>query len=668
MARRLWNGLCIVLFAIGIASLLLTAYLWVGDWPQQTREIVDHLRSVAENDARGPDPLVVNALGREFRSLEGTWPAVIDPYDRGALAGLAPRDVRPRAPSDLGEFSFEDGLTLEVPGDWNSQDPTLLYYQGPVWYKREFEAEPADGRRAFLYFGAANYRASVYLNGRLLGRHEGGFTPFNFEVTSALRSGANLLVVAVDNRLAPDDVPTPVTDWHNYGGLTRDVLLLDLPATFVRSYRIGLDADGERLVGHVQLDGDAPSTPVRIEIPELEVEASSMPDADGRVEISIEARPERWSPESPRLYEVVIRAGDDRVRDSVGFRTVEAVGNEIHLNGEPVFLRGISIHGEAAHGGGRIHDREQAATLLQWAVDLECNFVRLAHYTHSEWMVREADRLGLMVWSEIPVYWAVDFGNARTLARARTQLSEMIERDANRASVVLWSVANETPLGADRLGFLGELVEHVRETDDSRLVTAALLPESIASFIGFNYLPALFGFSRDRWSMPIADPLGDEIDVPALNQYFGWYYSGALGLLGPFSSHHARRVMLDNMDRIELSGPPGKPLVISEFGAGALSGNHAPEEDLEAYSEEYQALVYRRQIEMLGRQAGLAGMSPWILKDFRSPLRLYQGVQDHWNRKGLVADDGRRKLAFAVLRDHYRERRRAEAERRASSG
>ena len=181
--RTLWNVLSVGLFALGAIFLIFTVYLWFGDWPQETREIVDHLRSVARNTAQPPAPLLQNARGRERTSLDGVWQAVIDPYNRGELGGLAARAVEPSSPSDLAEFSYQNGLTLEVPGDWNTQDPRLVFYQGSVWYKRNFDWTPQSDERVFLHFGAANYHAAIYLNGLLLGEHEGGFTPFNFDIT-----------------------------------------------------------------------------------------------------------------------------------------------------------------------------------------------------------------------------------------------------------------------------------------------------------------------------------------------------------------------------------------------------------------------------------------------------------------------------------------------------
>jgi len=656
--RRLWTIASLLAFLSGVGGVALTAYLWLGDWPQRTRQIVDYYRSVGENLARPPEPLIGNVRAREVTSLGGTWQAVIDPYGRGELGGVAPRAHQPRAPSDLGEFSFEDGLTLSVPGDWNTQDPRLVFYQGIVWYKREFELPLRPDHRTFLWFGAANYRASVYLNGELVGEHEGGFTPFNYEISDRLRSGSNLLVVKVDNRKGPEDVPTALTDWHNYGGLTRDVLAVRVPRRFVRSYALHLAPEGDRILAEVEVDPPRPG-PVAIAIPELGLEARARSDESGTARFDLPARPERWEPERPRRYRVEIRAGDDVVAEDIGFRTIETAGGEILLNGQPIFLRGISIHEEAPLGEGRARSRSHAETLLGWALELGCNFVRLAHYPHNEHMVRVADERGLLVWSEVPVYWNVDFASERARERTRRQLSELIARDRNRAAVILWSIGNETPIGEDRDAFMRTIADHVRALDPTRPITAALVtsPASLARFFLSSYVPALLGHPPREWVYRVGDPLAEIVDVPALNQYFGWYYSGGLAALTPVSSHHARRVMIENMGRIRIDPGSTKPFVISEFGAGAKAGRHAPQESLAAYSEEYQALVYRRQIDMLERQPGLRGMSPWILKDFRSPLRLYQGVQDHWNRKGLVDDQGRRKQAFAVLRNHYGERR-----------
>jgi len=271
-----------------------------------------------------------------------------------------------------------------------------------------FRLPKKPNTRLFVYFGAANYVADVYLNGEKLGRHEGGFTPFNFEITTLVRETANSLIVKVDNQRRREGVPTLNTDWWNYGGLTREVKLVETPATFVQDYFIQLQKGSrDHISGWVKLNGDRLNQKVTVRIPEAKVSRSFNTDANGFAEISFPADLTLWSPDNPKLYEVVIEMEADRVPDLIGFRSIEVKGPEILLNGRPIFLRGVSIHEEAPFRGGRAYSKEDATTLLGWAKELGCNFVRLAHYPHNESMVRQADKLGLMVWSEIPVYWTI---------------------------------------------------------------------------------------------------------------------------------------------------------------------------------------------------------------------------------------------------------------------
>jgi beta-glucuronidase len=644
------------LFVVGVASLGLTLYMWFGAWPEQAKVTVDHLRSVAENTGRAPDPLIPDPLSAPHQSLNGRWQAVIDPYDRGGLGGIAPLAQEPQHPADLAEFSFENGLVLEVPGDWNTQDPRLVFYQGVVWYKRNFDYKAEPGEKTFLYFGAANYLTSVYVNGRLVGQHEGGFTPFNFDITDVLRDGDNLLVVKVDNRRTPEDIPTPTTDWHNYGGITRNVLLVRVPETHLSRWELRLrDEPGDVIVGFVEVAGSGLPARVTVDVPELGINFETVTNTAGRAEFSIPARPERWSPTTPKLYRVAVSTGSHRIEDAVGFRTIATRGSEILLNGEPIYLRGISIHDETLDGGGRAHSYAHAEETLGLAKELGCNFVRLAHYPHPDTMARVADYLGLLVWAELPVYWAVDFENEATLKLGQQMFSELIARDRNRASVILWSLGNETPPSEARDHFFEELAKHVRHEDPSRLLTAALLTgqEVLQPFLLKYYLPATLGWLRDEWVFRVDDGLERIVDVPAINQYFGWYYSSGLALVTPIGSERARRIMLENMDRIKFVTGEGKPLIVSELGAGAKLGLHASPGEMRVFSEEYQVEVYERQLSMLSDQSTVRGMSPWVLKDFRAPLRLYQGVQDYWNRKGLVSEKGERKAAFDVLQAYY---------------
>ncbi|MCP4035888.1 MAG: beta-glucuronidase [bacterium] len=662
--RRTFITLSVALFVLGTASLALTVYLWIGDWPSEVKEIIDFERSVAATEHAPVTPLVGNIPGRRTTSLDGTWQALIDPNKSilGRLFGVIARNARPESSSELLEFSFDNGLTLEVPGDWNTQDERLYFYRGMLWYKRVFEYSFDSNERVFLHFGAANYEASVYLNGERIGRHVGGHTPFNFEVTGRVREGGNLLVVSVDNEHAARDIPTPMTDWMNYGGLTRSVKLVHVPKTYLRDYHVQLEkADTGRIRGWVVLDGPMLEQQVTLSIPELGLVEKLETDASGRAEFDLAANPQLWSPEAPKLYRVEFTCETDAISDEIGFRTIEVSGTEILLNGESIFLRGISLHEEAGLGRGRVNRTEHADWLLARARELNANFLRYAHYPYSETMVRAADREGFLVWAEIPVYWNVDFANPYTGELGRRQLAEMINRDRNRASVIFWSIANETPISPERNAFMQNMVDTVRDLDPTRLISAAILtnPAMIGRVLAEGVLPVAMGLdslSPDEWVMQIDDdPIAEIVDVPALNQYVGWYYSTPLAALTPVSAFTARKTVIENMHRVQFRTRFEKPLIISELGAGAKKGFRAGEEELAVFSEEYQALVYRKQLEMLSGQQQIRGLSPWILKDFRSPMRLYQGVQDYWNLKGLISDQGEKKLAFAVLQDYYGE-------------
>ena len=375
-------------------------------------------------------------------------------------------------------------------------------------------------------------------------------------------------------------------------------------------------------------------------VPEGGVGGEAVADGSGRAVVTFPADGiERWSPERPRLYAVEVSGGGDRVEERIGFRTVEARGTEIVLNGEPVFLRGISVHEEAPLRAGRPTTDADARTLLEWARDLGANFVRLAHYPHSEHTVRLADEMGMFVWSEVPVYWDMDWENPASYASAERQLREMVTRDKNRASVVLWSVGNETPLdepdpaSGPRLRFMRGLVGAVRALDDTRLVTAALDERYV---------------DEDELVLTIDDPLGADLDVIGCNQYLGWYDGTPA-----------------KADSVSWTMAYDKPLVFSEFGGGALQGLHGDPD--ERWTEEYQAAIYRHQTAMMDRIPFLAGASPWLLVDFRSPRRMLPGIQDGWNRKGLLSERGVRKEAFGVLRDYYL-RKAAETAPAASGG
>ncbi|MGH9539520.1 MAG: glycoside hydrolase family 2 protein [Terriglobales bacterium] len=578
------------------------------------------LTAAAGHALSGDHPLINNIPNRTTISLNGSWHFIVDPYETG-LHSRFYQNAKAKDKNDLVEYDFDKSDTLNVPGDWNTQKKELLFYEGPVWYERAFSYRKREHTRVFINFGSANYFSRVYLNGEALGEHEGGFTPFNFEVTDKIRDGENFVVVEVNNARRRDAVPALNTDWWNYGGLTRDVALVEEPDSFIHDYVVQLaKGSGQEISGWVQLTGAFSEQQVTLEIPEVGIRKTVLTSADGYAEFHFLAKLELWSPAHPKLYDVLLSSGADKVHDSIGFRTVETRGTQILLNGEPIFLRGISLHEEAPMRGGRAFSQQDAETLLGWAHELGCNFVRLTHYPHSENMIRLADRMGIMVWSEIPVYWDIDWENPSTLQNAKSQLRDMIARDHNRASVILWSLSNETPVKPERTTFLRQLAETARRFDSTRLLTSAM-----------NHVDESGADTRT-----LNDPLGEYLDVLGLNEYLGWYWGRP-----------------EDADHMQWKTAWDKPLIMSEFGGGAPSGRHGSSD--ERWTEEYQANIYQHHIVMLKKIPSLAGLSPWVLMDFRSPRRQLPGVQDFYNRKGLISNQGQHKQAFYVLQKYYQE-------------
>jgi beta-glucuronidase len=577
--------------------------------------------------AQSESTVLVNVDHRQSVNLNGDWHTIVDPYATGLYTfhhelrkdGYYLNGAAEPGSDNLVEYNFAKSPTLKVPGDWNTQRPQLFYYEGLVWYQRDFDFHPQAHHRTFLHIGAANYKALIWINGQHVCDHEGGFTAFDCEATQQLHAGKNFIVVAVDATRQADGVPTATTDWFNYGGITRDVALVEVTDSFIDDYDLHLNHERTAIDGWVHVQNASPGATITVAIPEANLSVTAQLDSSGKGLIRIPATGlQLWSPGQPKLYRVLFTAGNDKLEDEVGFRTVETAGQNILLNGKPIFLRGVSIHAEAPLRGGRANNDQDVETLLGWAHELGCNYVRLAHYPHDQRMTRATDRLGIMVWSEIPVYWAEHFADPAVLKKAEQQLSEEIRRDRNKASILLWSIANETPNTPERTLFLKTLAGDARKLDSTRLVTAALLVRTEG---------------RTKF---IDDPLGEALDVIGANEYIGWYEQAPQGA-----------------DTTDWKVAYNKPLIISEFGGDAKAGLHGPE--TQRWTEEYQASIFKHQLPMLNRIPQLRGMSPWVLMDFRSPRRQLPGIEDGFNRKGLISDQGEKKEAFYVLQKAYKE-------------
>jgi beta-glucuronidase len=548
--------------------------------------------------------------GRKVQCLNGDWCFAIDPMREGLRQRWFEHNdqniddwVIPR--------DYDDGAwqTAVVPSCWTTQRTEWLRYEGAAWYSRYFEAEvPDHGDRLLLRVGAANERARVFLNGNFCGAHIGGSTPFFSDMTPHIQSGKNHLMIEVDSTRRADAVPMYHTDWFNHGGLYRDVALVIVPAICIRHLFLRLVGGG--------IGVDLTLSAAESGIAEMEIAGL------GRGEIKVQAgkgsaifqwSPELWSPKNPKLYEVSIRLGRDAVTDKVGFRKIERKGRKLLLNDKHLVLRGIGVH-EEDRNVGKCSDEKDIRRRFAHLRDLGANIARASHYPHHELVAQIADEMGILLWEEIPVYWAIAFDHGPTYDNAHNQLVELIRRDANRASVIMWGVGNENADTDARLSFMRRLAETARAEDPSRLITAACL--------------------INRETFQIEDRLAKSLDVIGLNEYFGWYEPGFEGLMQ----------LLANSD-------PDRPVVISETGADAVAGRYGPDNQL--FTEEYQARVLTQQTEIASRFEYVAGMFVWLLYDFRTDRRQTRH-QRGWNLKGLIsADKATRKLGFNALRDAY---------------
>ena len=564
---------------------------------------------------------MINVSARHCTNLNGKWQVIIDPAGAGDWRQVW-KEKKPEKKTDFFEYSFEGGPVFNVPGDFNSQMTELKYFEGTVWYKKSFDYNPDKNKRLFLHFGAVNYLADVYLNGNLLGKHEGGFTPFQFEITNSVHYGENTIVVRVNNQRLKDGIPGLGFDWFNYGGITRDVNLVETDNSFISDYFIQLKKHSfNEVQGWVKLNGAHSRQNVEIKIPELKIVYKSKSDDTGLAEVKFSSGFDLWSPENPRLYKIIIQCETDTIVDNIGFRSIEAKGSKILLNGKPVFLKGINIHEENPFRVARAFSESDASILLTWAKELGCNMVRLAHYPHNEYMIRLAEKMGIMVWDEIPVYQQVEFSTPGVSDKMDLMMREMVNRDKNRCGVIVWSLSNETSPSPSRDRALVNLSDKCRLLDSTRLITSVINDQ--------HY---------NNNAINVWDTLYRHFDIISLNEYLGWYVPWQ----GRPEDVKWNFVCKD------------KPIVISEFGGEALYGNNkGPKDEAASWSEEYQEQIFKDQVEMLKAIPDLCGTFPWLLVDYRSPGRMHPVYQNGWNRKGLLSDHGDKKKAWYILKAYY---------------
>ena len=324
-------------------------------------------------------------------------------------------------------------------------------------------------------------------------------------------------------------------------------------------------------------------------------------------EIMIQS-PALWTPDTPDLYEITLRLRgvDEDKTKRFGIRTISAKGVYLFLNNSPIRLKGVNIH-EEQNPYGRHYPNEQRRSEIQTIKKLGLNAIRTAHYSHDKDFVRIADEEGIMILEEIPLYWNCEFQNPKVVKLASHMLYDLINRDFNHPSVIIWSVGNEVP--TERWACAQEmplLMQWVRKIDPTRLVT---------------YVSARMN----------SDTVRRAGDVNCVNMYFGWYY------LTPYQLNFF-------LDATHFTNSHS-PWIMTEFGGDAKIGIRDPEVK---YSEDNQARIIAHTIRVLNSKPYIAGWFIWVYRDFLSPLRQKQ-YQQGFNRKGLVDDQNQPKLIFKAL-------------------
>ena len=627
-----------------------------------------------------PSNLIGWIDNREYLSLNGQWKYIVDPMNNGlpetSFFGGFPENKTQKDGYELIEYNFDQADVINVPGAWNEQKDELFFYQGSIWLFKKFNFNIDPNKLNHLYIGASNFSTKIFLNGERVGQFNSGYTAFNFDISDYLINGENVLLVQINANLSENSVPTKKTDWWPYGGLVGDVLIVNTPKIFIENAYVQIsDLQKKQLNFRAKLNLNK-NMNIKLIIDELNLQRSFTTNKNGEIDEFIKFKNiDLWSPDNPKLYNITVKIEGDEIVDQIGFREIKTKGKQIFLNGSPIKFKGISMHAEPIGEKGIAFSKAHFESLVTTSKELNINFIRAAHYPYTRHMAKVCDELGIMLWEEIPVYWNINWTNKQTKEDALNMLSNLVTRDWNRASVVVWSLGNETPFSKDRMTFMNDLKDRLGELDVSRLKSAAILSGDAQTFSKLISIIAKVGLekkdltAKERYifeeiiknvpvpvekllpfEININDPLANELDLIAYNEYFGWYYTSFFSAQIGIRESLLREIMFELMPSFIIRSEFNKPIHISEFGAGA---KHSFKKTNQVWSEEYQAKVYLKQLEMLKSNPQVQGISPWILKDFRSMMRPLNNVQDFYNRKGLIDENGNKKQAFSVLSNFY---------------
>lgn len=580
----------------------------------------------------------MNMGERSRQLLDGDWGLLPDVMGRAEQQSWWKSTRRP------GEFfpSYDDDAfwPTRVPAAFNRIHDTLTYYEGQVVYLHHFRAAlPGTGERCLLHFEGVADRCRVFLNGRWIGEHDGGFVPFTLDATPALAE-QNRLLVYVDNARRADAVPGLRHDWWHDGGIHRPVSLVRVPACHVREAGVVTRlCDREVELEFAVLIHDSRRDRERSVECTIGDAASGEPLALVRLNASggcwsrLRLRLPRdrvrlWQPDAPHLYRLEVKVGDDCWCDHVGLREVTTRGRDILLNGEPVILRGVCTWTEDPDRGIFSMSETTAATTVALLQELNCNFARAGHCPPSREFVRACDRAGILLWAEVPAYWMPTMHKPTENRRALHTLDAMVRSFRNRASVVIWCIGNEclhneVETGQSNLGYFLEAADMLHESDPSRLVT-------YTSGSGSTGMECIY-----------PQCLVDKLDVVAFNSYSGISDGADPDKPEEFDQHRKK---------VGVWARYGKPLILAEVGIDAVKGETGFDYG-EARQADYHARVQKLVADTVA-DGTLQGVTPFVLNDFATPIKLGR-YQQGYNRKGLVTETLEPKQAFAAVRDGY---------------
>lgn len=577
---------------------------------------------------------------RNVLDLSGIWDFRADPEEIGAHEGW--------------QNGLSDARPMAVPGSWNEQYEDLFNYLGLGWYvKRTWVPAAWRGQRIFIRVGSACYFGTVYVNGVQVGSHEGGHLPFAFDITEHVKWGEeNVVAISVENHLKPTRVPAgnmntalgpfasfPRTtfDFFPFAGLHRPVMLYSVPQTHIDDVTVRTDIRGADGAVHVHVRMNAPvgetATLTLHGAGEPRRVTATLVDGVGAAQIDV-PNARLWSDVDPYLHDLTIEAGGDRYSLKVGIRTIAVEGANILLNGRPVKMNGYGRHEDfiASGKGLNLPLLVKDYQLMRWT---GANAYRTSHYPYSEEEMQLADREGFLIIDEIPAV-SLQFENEENVAeRMRMcvrQIDELVARDKNYASVVMWCVANEPmpanlqlekaggknedPTAARGKKFLDALLAHTRSLDSTRLVT----------------LVTVMGGPQD-WM--------EHCDVVCMNRYWGWYVMGG----------ELNRAMAALEQELDATWEQWrKPIIMTEFGADTMAGMHGHPAVM--WTEEYQAEYMRGHLSVAARKHYVAGMQVWNFADFAAVQSIMRvgGL----NMKGVFTRTRTPKMAAHVLREFWR--------------